>query len=504
MSWPGDYVVAHLGVAERGLAGGRRAEALAIVAGGGTAATASADAQRLLGDARSAVSDTDGARQAYRRAVELEPGSAAGHDRLGRLALSAGQWAAARKAFTAAGEQEPQAPGHRYRLGLALAGAGEPAAAEQRWQETVALSPFYAPARAALGRLYRSRKEWSAASVHLVAAAKADPSLEEAQLTLADVMTAQGHQASAFYQRGIYHLATDRPHLALAEFRRMMQAAPERVNGPLMVSLAYIQMEQLDRAAAEAQRGLKRHPRDPDLLARLAQLHTISHNRPLARKLCEEWLKFDPTAAEPAALLCRIARDEHRLPEAVQFGEQGLARDPQSAEVCFQMSKTLSEVPGPENQRRALDLARRAVSQDPREGDHWHQLGIAFLSVGQLGEAAGAFLRALDLNSASVESCSLLVQIAAKEQRPATSRFFARLVTELEERVRAGNALWLSVHHSPTDAAARERLAHHLLAVGDLRRASYQMQQVVALRPSDGEARRDLAIVERLLALRKE
>src|SRR5439155_24775030 len=126
---------------------------------------------------------------------------------------------------------------------------------------------------------------------HLVTAAKWDPNSEEAQLALAEVMTAQGDRASALYQRGFYDLDTDRPHLALTEFRKMMAAAPERVDGPLMASLAYIQMQRLDLAAVEAQRALERHPQDPRLLVRLAQLHTISHNRPLAKRLCEEWVK---------------------------------------------------------------------------------------------------------------------------------------------------------------------------------------------------------------------
>jgi tetratricopeptide (TPR) repeat protein len=260
----------------------------------------------------------------------------------------------------------------------------------------------------------------------------------------------------------------------------------------------------LDLAAVEAQRGLQRHPHDPRLLARLAQLHAISHNRPLAQRICEEWLKFDPKAAEPTALLGRIAREQHRLPDAVLLGERALALAPDDPAVCFQMSKTLSAIPSAENQRRALDLARQAAYRNPREADHWHQLGMMLRGAGQWEEAAGAFLRALQLNPASVESCSMLVQIAAQERRPETSQFFARLVSALEERGRTSDDLWRAVHRRPDDAAAHARLAQHLLSLADLRRARYQLQQVVARRPADAPARRDLAVVERLLALREE
>lgn len=444
-----------------------------------------------------------GAQAAYRRAIALEPDDAAGYDHLGRLLLATGEGTAAKQAFESARQREPGKPGHSYRLGLAMAEAGDGAAAEKLWQAVAAAAPDYAPARLALGRRYQRQKQWDRAAAHLVVAVRAAPDSEEAQLALAEVMTAQGDRASAFYQRGFSDLETDRPHMALAEFRRSMAAAPERVDGPLMVSFGYIQMQRLDMAAAEAQRGLERHPADPRLLARLAQLHMISHNRPLARRVCEEWLKLQPNAAEPYALLARIAREEQRLPESLRFGEQALAREPENLEACLQMSKTLGALPGPENRRRALDLARQAIARNPREADYWHQLGVLLRAAGQPDGAADAFLRALDLNPASVESCTLLVQIAAQEGRAATSQFFAGLVTALEARNRSSDALWRAVYRDPGDAAAHARLARFLLTTGSLKRARNQLRQVVALRPTDTAARRDLAVVERLLSLQE-
>src|SRR5262249_40243603 len=148
----------------------------------------SASAQLLLGDARAAAGDAAGAGAAYRRAATLEPNDATGWDRLGRLALAAGDWAAAKKAFTAARDRAAREAGHNYRLGLALWKLGERDNAEGLWQAAAAMAPGYAPAHLELGKLYRDRGQPRAAAVELVAAVRADPNLEEAQRALAEVM----------------------------------------------------------------------------------------------------------------------------------------------------------------------------------------------------------------------------------------------------------------------------------------------------------------------------
>jgi tetratricopeptide (TPR) repeat protein len=491
-----------LAEAELAMAQPQAAEEALVQAG--PAVARSAAAQLILGDARTAAGDAGGAEAAYRRAVALEPQDAVAWDRLGRLALAAGDWGAAKNAFTAARDRAPRDAGHSYRLGLALWRLGERDNAEGLWQVAATLSPGYAPAHLALGKLYRDRGESRAAAVALVAAVRADPTWGEAQRTLAEVMTALGDRASALYQLGTFDLASDQPHRALAKFRKIVQIAPQRVDGPRMASVADAQMQRLDRGAAEARQGLELHPDDTGLLRQLGTLYVLTNNRPEARTLCERWLKLDPSAVEPVRILSQIAREEQRLPEARRLGEQALAKAPNDAAVCDELSRTLSQMPGSENARRALDLARRATDRNPQVAEYWRQLGVLLMTAGQPEEAAGALLHALERDLGSVASCGPLVPIAAQEKRPQTARFFASLVTELEARARTGKSLWRDVYSHPADAAAHARLARFLLTDGDLRRARNQLRQVAAIHPKDAAARRGLAVVERLLDLKAE
>jgi tetratricopeptide (TPR) repeat protein len=495
---------AALALAETLLATGQPQIAAGRLADAGPALARSPEAQLLLGDARTAGGDAGGARSAYRRADSLAPGGAAAWDRLGRLALAAQDWRTAQEAFATAREREPGNPGHSYRLGLVHVGLGQPEVAEALWESAVNASPRYVPARLALGKRLRDRKEWSAAAAHLMAAARADPTLEEAQLALAEVMTAMGDRASALYQRGFADLASDQPHRALEQFHRMIALAPQRVDGPLMASLAGIQMQGLDLAAAEARRGLERFPGDARLLGRLAEIYVLGRNDAQAVALCEGWWKRDPHAAEPLRLLAQVARGQQRLPDARRFAEQALAQDPANAAACAELSRILAAMPGPANGRRALKLARQATASNPREAGSWQQLGVLLHSAGQAEEAAGALLHALEADPGAAAAARLLVPVAAQEKRPQTSRFFATLVGELEARHRRDQSLWRDVYEHPDDAAAHQRLARFLLAAGNLRRARSQLRQVAALRPADRAVRHDLAVVERLLDLKAE
>jgi tetratricopeptide (TPR) repeat protein len=305
------------------------------------------------------------------------------------------------------------------------------------------------------------------------------------------------------YQLGASDLASDQPERALAEFRQIAQIAPQRVDGPRLVSLAEVQMQHLDRGAAEARQGLLQHPGDTSLLSQLATLYMLTNNRAEARTVCAQWLKQDPNAVEPLRILAQAAREEQQWTEARRLGEEAVAKDPNDAAACDELSRTLAALPGTENARRALDLARRATERNPREPQYWRQYGVLLQAAGQPEEAAAALLHALERDLGSVAACSPLVAIAAQEKRPQTARFFASLVSELEARARSDKSLWRDLYSHPADAASHARLARFLLADGDLRRARNQLRQVIAIDPQDTAARRDLAVVERLLSLRE-
>ena len=107
----------------------------------------------LLGADLEAVAPAQ-ARDAYRRALELEPHHADAHFALGRLLAEAGLWSAAVAHHRLAADAQPDDPLITFHLGLALEAVGALEAALTAQSRVVALEPGLRDAHLALARLF--------------------------------------------------------------------------------------------------------------------------------------------------------------------------------------------------------------------------------------------------------------------------------------------------------------------------------------------------------------
>jgi tetratricopeptide (TPR) repeat protein len=98
------------------------------------------------GLARERLGASDKAAAAYRRALKLDPGLAAAHTNLGRLAHGRGDVAEARGCFEAALALDPDQPEARYNLAHLLVEAGEMDLAAAELRRVLQLDPAFADA----------------------------------------------------------------------------------------------------------------------------------------------------------------------------------------------------------------------------------------------------------------------------------------------------------------------------------------------------------------------
>lgn len=113
------------------------------------------------------LSDVEQAREAYERAVGLDPSHADAHVNLGRLLHEGNAPAAAEKHYRAAMEADPEHPTAPFNLGVALEDLGRLSAAMDAYKRAIELDPANSDAHYNLAGLYERRGEKAAALRHL-------------------------------------------------------------------------------------------------------------------------------------------------------------------------------------------------------------------------------------------------------------------------------------------------------------------------------------------------
>lgn len=113
------------------------------------------------------MSSTDSAKDAYERAIALDPTHADAHVNLGRILHEQGDAVAAEKHYRAAAEADPQHDTAVFNLGVALEDLGRIDEAIRAYQKALALDPDNADAHFNLAGIYERRGEKQAALRHL-------------------------------------------------------------------------------------------------------------------------------------------------------------------------------------------------------------------------------------------------------------------------------------------------------------------------------------------------
>jgi tetratricopeptide (TPR) repeat protein len=113
--------------------------------------------------------DPDGAREAYQRAIDIDPEMSDAYVNLGRLLHDAGDLDEALRCYRRALESAPDDPVVHYNFALVLEDAGDMSAARMHYHEAVEIDPNFADAHFNLGRLLERIGRRSQALRHLLA-----------------------------------------------------------------------------------------------------------------------------------------------------------------------------------------------------------------------------------------------------------------------------------------------------------------------------------------------
>ncbi len=110
-----------------------------------------------VGDSAMVRAQIGEAREAYRRAAEIDPMSAKAHTGLGRCFVASRRYRDAKVEFERAASLDSLDPEPFYRLGVAYAEAGETRLAEESLNRALARDPAHAPSMAGLRKVRAGR-----------------------------------------------------------------------------------------------------------------------------------------------------------------------------------------------------------------------------------------------------------------------------------------------------------------------------------------------------------
>jgi tetratricopeptide (TPR) repeat protein len=459
-----------------------------------------ADGALLEGRVYEALGDVRRAEAAYQRATAGNERAGDGWHRLGRLSLSQGRISDARQALQRARDLDPSDRAVLTDLGRSWAAGRTPGEQKQAlgFFEEVVRAQAFAPAYYQAALLLKAGGRIPQAMAALGRATKADPELADAYRELATLLERSGRRTEARYQRGLYYSVKDLRVRSLREYLAMAEADPSRPDGLLLASQSHFKMQQNARALEVARRALARFPGNRDAREQVAALAILTTQRQEAERLCADWLREDPGAAEPLWMLGRIAVDSLRFDEGIARYEQALAKQPENPAFLQSLGEALLNAPGSQHLARAIEILTRAVAVAPRDAKVRAQLGEALTRAGRAEEARRQMLRSLDLDPNRGPSYNTVVQLARQLRRPGPLALFAPMVRTVEQRLREELTLWRRTWDRPEEPQGYRDLARFLIRTGDPKRAESQLEEAARLRPGWPEAEAELARVRRL------
>jgi tetratricopeptide (TPR) repeat protein len=264
----------------------------------------------------------------------------------------------------------------------------------------------------------------------------------------------------ALLWRGAFQQFLDKPHLAVADFERVLQLRPEQSEvrrrlGLMLVRCGYNYEEAL-RLLESAARD---HPDDPDLQTGIAACRLVLKQPEAARTILEQAVTFHPDYAEALQTLALVEKE---------LGNH---------EAAWKWLQRLEPLIGHSNQAEALKRMRRlepAVSSAQGPSELAAVLYLSAETLRRLGKTEEADRYAHRYEQVRTDAAALYEALEEREKKPADVDLLFRIGT-LYLKVgmgEEGEAYLLRVlRERPADSKTHQALAQYY---GGLKGPKYQ------------------------------
>lgn len=289
---------------------------------------------------------------------------------------------------------------------------GEPSAAVTTYQKLLQFAPKSAKAHVGMAMAQAAAGNLPAVRNELSTALKLDPSNPEALAEMTILEANSGNIAAA------------RKHAGALQSHYPKSPAGFALEGDILLG-----QENYGEAAKHYEKAFALAPSGTTALS-LFRAHYRSGNKAMAYEKMGQWLKDHPDDHRNRAYLASAYKADGRYKEAARHLEYILSKTPDSIVVQNDLALVYSSLRDP----RALPLAEKAYSRQPKSAEIADTYGWILLNSGQADKGLGILRKAADLAPKDPSIRYHLAQALAKTG----NRIEAR--NELQAALKAGTA----------------------------------------------------------------
>ncbi len=369
------------------------AEALVAYAQAGRLDPGDARWPYYLGDVLSVVgTDLEAAARAFRRALELRPGYAPAHMRLGRVLLADDRAAAAAAELERALELEPDLQPARVTLAQIRLSEGDLEASEAMLEEVLEHQPRHAQALSTLGQVYmrQGRRDEARAVAERARSAAIYNLFDDPMMA---PVVAEGVSSVLVWERAKAFLDNGDYEQARRGLEQVVRLRPADADVHQQLATAYGNLGELGRTRRHLERTVALASDRPGAWMQLATVQLEQGDAAAAIASLERLLELAPEDPDARWLLGRARVRAGDL-------EGGLATFERAAAAGVEVpvwahnewGSALAQSGRPDD---ALEQFRAALAADPDDAQALFYVGLVFEGRGRIDRAVAHYCRSM-------------------------------------------------------------------------------------------------------------
>lgn len=327
------------------------------------------------------------AADAMKRMVELDPGNLDLLQSLARAYMRADRMDEALKVYLDLKERDPENLEYATELGGVYLAQKEYARAAEQFERVLSVDSAAVEHKLRIGELYFGQLE------------KDSTLAPQAQRIFERISKQHPQDWRAYWFLGAIGAITRNDSLSLINFKRVTELASWNADGWVYLSSVFLEKNDFESVVKVLEAALRTLPDEPRVNSILGIAYSRLGRTDDAIRVLEKAHTLDPKDLNTISQLALIYDGMQRYEESDSLYEQGLRLAPDNHLLLNNYSYSMAER-GIQLQR-SLEMAKRAVEQQPENQSYLDTIGWVYFKLGNYTEAEKWIKKAIEKGNAS-------------------------------------------------------------------------------------------------------